>query len=215
MVQSASESGQRAAQYISTMIYKHAEVKGFMNEAKGCEQPKYKVDEMSECSFCQKVYNTRGDLIKHLNFFCYEKKKSLQHRAEHKLNSTAIQSDDENDEEEDEEELVMEKEDGEDDDDDDDDSDEEHDLDEASIPRRKSNYPKRKLNRRPRVIVIGAGTAGITAAMKLMNVKQCDVVVIEARDRLGGRIHTIDLSVPGDEEKVVKYIKVLFVCLSY
>ncbi|MEM7337754.1 MAG: FAD-dependent oxidoreductase [Actinomycetota bacterium] len=43
-----------------------------------------------------------------------------------------------------------------------------------------------------RVIVIGAGPAGLTAA-RLLAENGCDVVVIEGRSRLGGRLHTMAL----------------------
>ena len=42
------------------------------------------------------------------------------------------------------------------------------------------------------VLVIGAGSAGLGAAQELMY-KGCNVKVIEAQERKGGRIHTIDL----------------------
>ena len=42
------------------------------------------------------------------------------------------------------------------------------------------------------VLVIGAGSAGLGAAQELMY-KGCNVKVIEAQNRKGGRIHTIDL----------------------
>jgi polyamine oxidase len=46
--------------------------------------------------------------------------------------------------------------------------------------------------------VIGAGIAGLTAARRLSDA-QYQVVVLEARDRIGGRIHTVDdLGVPID-----------------
>jgi monoamine oxidase len=43
---------------------------------------------------------------------------------------------------------------------------------------------------RARVVVIGAGLAGLTAALDLVDAGW-DVVVCEARDRVGGRVHTV------------------------
>ena len=42
----------------------------------------------------------------------------------------------------------------------------------------------------PLVIVIGAGMAGLSAANHLVNSGIHDVVVLEARDRIGGRMFT-------------------------
>lgn len=42
------------------------------------------------------------------------------------------------------------------------------------------------------VVVVGAGVAGLVAAQALMTAG-IDVVVVEARDRIGGRIHTVEL----------------------
>ena len=42
----------------------------------------------------------------------------------------------------------------------------------------------------PHVIVIGAGMAGLSAANHLVNRGIHDVVVLEARDRIGGRMFT-------------------------
>lgn len=42
------------------------------------------------------------------------------------------------------------------------------------------------------VIIIGAGAAGLMAARELAKAKQ-KVIVLEARDRIGGRIHTINI----------------------
>jgi monoamine oxidase len=41
-----------------------------------------------------------------------------------------------------------------------------------------------------RVIVVGAGLAGLTAAVRLRDARW-DVVVLEARTRVGGRVHTV------------------------
>jgi phytoene dehydrogenase-like protein len=41
----------------------------------------------------------------------------------------------------------------------------------------------------PQVIVIGDGTAGVTASHDL-TINGAEVVVLEARDRIGGRVHT-------------------------
>src|SRR5439155_22264426 len=41
------------------------------------------------------------------------------------------------------------------------------------------------------VAVIGAGAAGIGAARRLVEAGTVSVLVLEARDRVGGRVHTI------------------------
>jgi polyamine oxidase len=49
-----------------------------------------------------------------------------------------------------------------------------------------------------RVVVVGAGIAGLAAASRLRRVG-IECLVLEARDRIGGRPHTIDLAgVPVD-----------------
>lgn len=42
------------------------------------------------------------------------------------------------------------------------------------------------------VVIIGAGAAGIAAAVKLIKNGFQNVIILEANDRIGGRIHTID-----------------------
>ncbi len=42
----------------------------------------------------------------------------------------------------------------------------------------------------PRVVVVGAGLAGLACAHEL-RMRGCDVVVIEARSRIGGRVHSL------------------------
>ena len=44
-----------------------------------------------------------------------------------------------------------------------------------------------------RIVVVGAGMAGLTAAFRLTQARH-DVTVLEARDRVGGRVHSVTLS---------------------
>lgn len=46
---------------------------------------------------------------------------------------------------------------------------------------------------RASVIVVGAGMAGLSAAQHLFNAGFTDVQILEASDRLGGRVHTYDI----------------------
>ena len=53
-----------------------------------------------------------------------------------------------------------------------------------------------------RVVVVGAGFAGLMAAWRLTQ-RGCEVVVLEARDRVGGRVWSQEL-VPGDPRTVIE-----------
>ena len=45
-----------------------------------------------------------------------------------------------------------------------------------------------------KVVIVGAGVAGLHAAFKLGQLGIRDVVILEALDRIGGRIHTIPVN---------------------
>lgn len=45
----------------------------------------------------------------------------------------------------------------------------------------------------PRLIIIGAGISGITAANHLAKAGLSDFIILEASDRTGGRIWSVDL----------------------
>jgi monoamine oxidase len=52
-----------------------------------------------------------------------------------------------------------------------------------------------KLSQNLRTVIIGAGAAGIAAAAELRRLEDNpDIVIIEARDRIGGRVNTVLLS---------------------
>ncbi|MSV74445.1 MAG: FAD-dependent oxidoreductase, partial [Actinobacteria bacterium] len=53
-----------------------------------------------------------------------------------------------------------------------------------------------------RIIIIGAGFAGLSAGMALADAG-VDVLVLEARDRVGGRVWSQEL-VPGDPRTVIE-----------
>ncbi|HEX8100543.1 MAG TPA: protoporphyrinogen oxidase, partial [Actinomycetota bacterium] len=46
---------------------------------------------------------------------------------------------------------------------------------------------------RPRVVVVGGGITGLAAAYRLMRSGSAEVTVLEAGDRLGGKIRTVDV----------------------
>ena len=51
------------------------------------------------------------------------------------------------------------------------------------------------------VVIIGAGISGLYAACNLIDHGIKDILVLEAQDRVGGRIHSIPLTVPEDDSK--------------
>lgn len=44
------------------------------------------------------------------------------------------------------------------------------------------------------IIIIGSGISGFTAAVKLIESGFSEVIVLEAGDRIGGRIHTTEFA---------------------
>lgn len=48
------------------------------------------------------------------------------------------------------------------------------------------------MSTKPKVIIIGAGPAGIAAATKLIENGFSDLIVLEAENRIGGRVHSVD-----------------------
>lgn len=44
----------------------------------------------------------------------------------------------------------------------------------------------------PKIIIVGAGVAGVAAASRLLSKGITDVTLLEAENRIGGRVHTVD-----------------------
>lgn len=44
----------------------------------------------------------------------------------------------------------------------------------------------------PKIIIIGAGAAGIAAAARLIEKGLKNITILEGKDRIGGRIHTVE-----------------------
>ena len=64
-----------------------------------------------------------------------------------------------------------------------------------------------EVGRSYKVVVIGAGISGISAAHFLVSHGIRDVVLLESRDRIGGRIHTVARSKGGKIELGAEWIK--------
>lgn len=48
------------------------------------------------------------------------------------------------------------------------------------------------MSKKTKTIIVGAGAAGIAAASKLLQQGMDDFVILEANNRIGGRIHTVN-----------------------
>ena len=51
-----------------------------------------------------------------------------------------------------------------------------------------------------KIIIIGAGLSGISAGVKLMENNFTNVLILEAENRIGGRIHSVEFG--GDGKKI-------------
>lgn len=54
----------------------------------------------------------------------------------------------------------------------------------------KSRHIERSKN--PKIIIVGAGASGIAAASKLLQNNFTNLVILEAENRIGGRVQTVD-----------------------
>jgi monoamine oxidase len=48
------------------------------------------------------------------------------------------------------------------------------------------------MSKKTKIVIVGAGAAGIAAASKLLKNGLNDFVILEANNRIGGRIHTVN-----------------------
>jgi len=48
------------------------------------------------------------------------------------------------------------------------------------------------MSKKTKIVIVGAGAAGIAAASKLLKNGLNDFVILEANSRIGGRIHTVN-----------------------
>ena len=51
------------------------------------------------------------------------------------------------------------------------------------------------------MVIIGAGISGLYAACNLIDLEIKDILILEAQDRVGGRIHSIPLEVPEHDKE--------------
>jgi len=67
----------------------------------------------------------------------------------------------------------------------------------------------------PFVVIIGAGAAGIGAARECLDNGISNVIILEARDRIGGRAHTVSLEGTGGLAGCAAYVSVDSGIFSY
>lgn len=61
-----------------------------------------------------------------------------------------------------------------------------------------------KIDKNRRIVIIGAGPSGISAAVKLFENGFTNVTILEAEDRIGGRVHTVKLGKQSRETSRLK-----------
>ena len=57
------------------------------------------------------------------------------------------------------------------------------------------------------VVIIGAGISGLYAACNLIDFGIKDILILEAQDRIGGRMHSIQMKIPNENDKSKKDVK--------
>lgn len=65
-------------------------------------------------------------------------------------------------------------------------------------------------NKNTKIIIIGAGAAGIAAATKLLNNGFKKITILEAENRIGGRIYSVNFG-----EKISILIFLIFKCFNF
>lgn len=53
-----------------------------------------------------------------------------------------------------------------------------------------------------KVVIIGAGVSGCAAAKDLIKAGIEDLIILEATDRIGGRVRTLELNEPGKQNDI-------------
>lgn len=61
------------------------------------------------------------------------------------------------------------------------------------LPSTMCDYDGEKQSKHVEIVIIGAGMAGLSAAKHLMKNGRSDFLILEARNRIGGRIISIDV----------------------
>ena len=57
------------------------------------------------------------------------------------------------------------------------------------------------------VVIIGAGISGLYAACNLIDLGIKDILILEAQNRIGGRMHSTQMKIPKENDKNEKDLK--------